>query len=155
MSSLHNYRTGFTAVEVLVIMGMLALVGGFSLIVSLDSYRGSSFRSDRTIFIAVLQRARAQAMSNICNGTCTDGAAHGVKVSGKSLVLFQGSSYASRDTDWDTEFSMNLAEASGDDEIVFAPLSGNASYATTTLADSMGHVSTTTISSAGQITWTN
>ena len=83
--------------EVLVVLTIIILVAGFSLFVSLDSYRGNSFRSERDTAIAVLQKARSQAMSNICFGTCTDGKAHGVHFTSTQYIIFQGNSFTAGD----------------------------------------------------------
>src|SRR4051812_38879538 len=73
-------NAGFSLIEILVVMGLLVLMSGFGLFVSMETYQGSNFSCDRSLFVAALQRARAQAIHNMCYGTCTDGVAHGVHV---------------------------------------------------------------------------
>lgn len=143
--------------EMIVVMGIFSLVGGLALFVSMDTYRGSNFHSDRNTFIASLQRARTQSMNNICLGSgCTDGKPHGVKVlSGNTIVVFQGTSYATRDSAVDSVFALNIASATGDSEFVFDRLSGASTAASATLADDSGRTSVVTINSEGQISWTN
>ena len=151
---------GMTFLEVLVVMGIFVMVGSFALFVSFETFRGSNFRSDRNLFVAALQRARAQAVNNVCvnssSYTCVDGRPHGVKVlPDGSLIIFQGLSYGARDSGVDAQFNMNIATTTGADEFVFSQLSGTSSAATTTITDANGHTSTTSVSTAGQISWTN
>jgi len=143
--------------EVLIVMGIFVLVGGFALFVSMETYRGTNFRSDRSVLIAALERARAQSVNNVCLGTgCTNGKPHGVKMlTNNTLVLFQGASYAARDTDVDSVFRMDTATTTGASEFVFSQLAGTSTPAEIVLTEQTGRVSTTTISSEGQITWTN
>lgn len=152
---------GFTLLEVLVVMGIMSILGGFALIVSLDVYRGFAFRTERDMLISVLHKARSQSMNNMCLGTgCTDGKPHGVHVSTGAYIVFQGASYASRDVAVDEVVPAENAAAritpGSLSEVVFAQLSGSAApVGSIGLTDSAGHISTTTINSEGQITWTN
>ncbi len=151
---------GFSMLEVLVVMGIFVLVGGFALLVSMESFHGSNFRTDRNTLIAALQRARAQAVNNICLGpVCTDGKPHGVKIlPGGSIVIFEGATYATRDAGVDAIFHTNAAAMSGANEFVFSQLSGTTSCASgcaVTMTDQAGHISTATTSAEGRIYWSN
>jgi len=143
--------------EMIVVMGIFALVGGTALFVSMETFHGSNFRSDRNLLAAALQHARAQSMNNMCLGAgCADGKPHGVKIlPDNSIVLFQGASYATRDASVDSVFHLNIAAATGANEIVFSQLSGASVATTVSVTDQAGHVSTMTISSEGRIAWTH
>jgi Tfp pilus assembly protein FimT len=150
-----RHARGFTFFEILVVMGLCIVVGGFALFVSMETYRGSNFHADRNLLVAALQRARAQSMNNMCSGTCTDGKPHGVKIlSNNTITLFQGASYATRDNAYDSVFTMNVATTTAVTEVVFTQLSGGATPAMIVLTGS-DKISTTTVSAEGQITWTN
>jgi prepilin-type N-terminal cleavage/methylation domain-containing protein len=152
---------GFTLLEVVVVMGIMTMLGGFALIVSLDVYRGYAFRTERDMLIAILHKARSQSMNNICLGVaCTDGRPHGVHIATGQYVIFQGASYAARDAAVDEVIPATNATASivpsSLSEVVFTQLSGTAApVGTVGLTDSAVHISTITINSEGQITWTN
>lgn len=154
---------GFTLMEALIVLALMTMAGSFILLVSMETYRGSSFRSERNTVVALLERARAQSIGNVCIGTCTDGKPHGVAIRPgdrpNQYVLFQGSDYASRDSAADAVFDSNqLVSTSGLSEVTFAQLSLVSSTiggSTLTLSDAAGHISTITIGAEGQITWTN
>ena len=164
MRSLRTYRhnsvqQGFTLLEVLMVTGIMTMVGGFALIVSMDVYRSFSFRTERDMLISVLHKARSQSINNICLGTgCTDGRPHGVHVTTGQYVIFQGASYATRDASVDEVVLAQSGAAkiapSSLTDVVFTQLSGAAlPVGTIGLLDDAGHVSATTINSEGQITW--
>lgn len=147
---------GFTLIEVLTVLGLFTLLAGLGLFASMDLYRGSSFHSERDLLVALLQHARAQAVNNICRGMCTDGVAHGVKIGSGNYIVFQGSSYASRDATQDQTFATSpLVTSSGDTEVVFAQLTGVAMPPAVIVLRIGGQVSTTTIEPNGRIWWTH
>lgn len=155
---------GFTLLEVLVVMGLIIMVAGFGLVVSFESYRGYNFRSERDTIVSVLQKARSQAINNMCFGAgCTNGKPHGVYFGtiGK-YIIFQGTSYATRDTAVDETINAANASASisGIQSVVFSTLSGDAvtvpaSPATLTVIDTGAHTSTITVDASGRIWWNN
>jgi Tfp pilus assembly protein FimT len=151
-----NGQAGITMLETLVVMGIFILVASFALLFTMDSFRGTTFHGDRDLFVSLLQRARAQAISNICSGTCTDGKAHGVAVVGNTYVLFQGTSYATRDTAVDSVFEASAAVArTGASEVVFSQLGGTSTSRVEFAHTGGERVSTTTVETNGRIWWTN
>jgi Tfp pilus assembly protein FimT len=151
-----NRSSGFTLLEILIVIAMSMLVGGFALFVSMETFRGSTFHSDRNLLVATLQRARAQAVNNVCIGVCTDGKPHGVHIQSDTYVLFQGSSYSASDPlNAVFESSVTTIKTPATLDIVFSQLSGATSAATVTLSDAAGRSSVITINAEGQITWTN
>ena len=141
-------------IEILVVFALIAIVGAFTLIFSMDAYRGSNFRSDRDLFVAGLQRARAQAMNNVCSDVlCSDGSPHGVKIlSNGTYVIFEGANYASRHQNSDSIFKFNTATTTTSNEIVFSALSGHTSVDTIVLTG-QGHSSTIKLNTEGRICW--
>lgn len=138
------------------------MLAGLGLFLSFDFYRSYAFRGERDLIITVLQKARSQAINNVCLGAgCVDGKAHGVYFAPGQYVIFQGNDYASRDAAADEVFDGNYSvSVSGAVQVIFGQLSGNASTSPAgsweiVLSDPSGHTSTTTINRAGQITWTN
>jgi prepilin-type N-terminal cleavage/methylation domain-containing protein len=153
---MRNAQKGLTVIEVLVVLGIMTIVGGFALVVSLTAYRGSSRHAGRATFVAALQHARAESIDDICEGSaCVAGAPHGVSLQADHYVLFQGPSYLARDASVDEAIPADPGLAhSGLSEVVFMNASGDAAQAgDIILTDPDGHVSTTTIGSEGQISW--
>lgn len=162
--NLRSYKKsangGFTLIEALVVMGILSMLGGLGLFLNLDTYRSLMFRSERDTLISAILKARSQSMNNMCIGTgCTDGKAHGVYVTKGKYVIFQGQSYATRDTSVDEAiYAQNdtVGFSSPSYEVVFAQLSGSV---TTPLDigfnDGAVHYSTTSINTEGRVSWTN
>jgi prepilin-type N-terminal cleavage/methylation domain-containing protein len=148
-------KRGMTMIEIMVVMGVFVVLASIALHFTIHSFQGSSVHSDRDEFVALLQRARAQSISNVCNGSaCTDGVAHGVAIIGSQYVLFQGESYATRDADQDAVFeATELVARSGSSEVVFTQLSGTTTGAQFVHVSSL-YVSTTTVESNGRIWWT-
>ncbi len=152
---------GFTLLEILVVMGLVLMVVAFGLIVSFDDYRGFTFRNERDIVVSVIQKARGQAINNMCFGAgCTDGKAHGVYfgIPGQ-YVVFQGASYATRDTAVDEviEARDKASVLSGMQSVVFGRLRADATTAggATLTISQPGHTSTITIEPEGRVWWTN
>lgn len=148
---------GFTLFEIVIVMSFIAIVGAFTMMVSMDTYRGYSFHTERDVLIAALQHARAEAQGNVCVGVaCTTGKSHGVYIEADKFIMFQGSSYLARDVSQDAVIPANKAIThSGISEVVFAPLSGNSPTPGTITLASSGHTSDIYIGTLGQILWSN
>lgn len=146
---------GFSLVEVLVVMALFAIVGGVGLLVSMESYRASSYHSDRALLVTLLQRARVQSLANLCSSSgCTDGAPHGVHVQSDAYILFEGSSYNSADTNNAVFGADTNTTHSFTGDVIFSQLSATTSATTITLSGG-GRTSDITVSSEGGISWTN
>jgi Tfp pilus assembly protein FimT len=159
----HPAQTGFTLLEVLIVIGLLIFLTGLTALMSLDSYRGYSFRGQRDNVISVLQKARGQAMNNVCLGstpTCSGGRPHGVHFSTDEYIIFQGASLddtpenASHDQVISADYPLIFTPAAP--EAVFKQLSGDATAPLNfTVSDEFGHSSDITINSEGRISWSN
>jgi prepilin-type N-terminal cleavage/methylation domain-containing protein len=151
-------QQGLTLLEILVVLGIFTIVGSFALVVSLDTFRDTSYHADREALIASLEHARAEAVDDICDGaSCATGSPHGVSIQADRYVIFQGSSYVARDMGEDEIIDANPAIThSGLAEVVFATSSGDVvNPGDIVLIDTSGRISTTTIGSYGQISWSN
>lgn len=160
---------GFTIIEMLIVVSIIVTVGGIGLFFGFDSLRGYSFRSDRDVLVSALQHARAEAMANICRGTCTDGKPHGVYVDAVNhkFIIFQTeNSNNPKYIDQTIEDKSYNAEIDGsslvthnngvDTEVVFKQLSGETSCSVScdiTLKDNTGRIDILHINSEGQIIW--
>lgn len=144
-----------TLIEVLVVLGLVAIVGGFSLVMGVDTFKKQIFRSDRDLLISALQRARALAISNTCFGpTCTTGLPHGVRIEPEQFIIFQGNSFDPADEYNEVVEITGGAIFTGPSEVIFQPLSGIVLLPGDIVIAALGSVSTTTVGAEGQIFWT-
>ena len=156
---------GFTLVEIVIVLALVAVVGSVSLFFGLDSFRAYAFHSDRDLLVATLEHARAEAIGNQCQANsesvCVDGRPHGVRIDADRIHLFQTVAampdYTHRDASVDAVFVSNEHTTfGGDSEVVFSQLSGDvATPAAITVTEAGGRISTITIGAEGQISWTN
>ena len=56
---------GFTLVEVLIAIAILAVIFSLGLFISFDFYKSYSARSEREIIVSALQKARSLSMNNV------------------------------------------------------------------------------------------
>lgn len=116
---------GFTLIEMLTVLGAMALLIAFSLFISLSDYRSGAFRAERDRLVTVLQTVRADALNNI------DEQPHGVAIEPqdhpKSYVEFEGLTYhpnSGKDIIIDMQYPPNFSSDSPK-EVIFYQLSGN------------------------------
>ena len=113
---------GFTLLEILLVVGLLALLGGIGTFVGLNSYRTGLFRSERDTVVGLLWEVRGRALNNV------DETPHGLKINDAGYTVFEGSSYAARVPAQDETTPVNSSFGhSGLDEVVFSQLSGSVS----------------------------
>ncbi len=150
---ISTVKKGFSLIELLVVLGMLAVIGGFSLAISMENYRGSAFDDEQALLIAALQKARSEGLSGVCiGGSCTAGQSHGVHIDPAQLVIFQGTNYSESDANNEyLPLQNNALMFSGMSDVVFAEFSGDASPAGAIVLSDTDRVSTTTIGEEGQI----
>lgn len=167
----HNKKkTGFTLIEVIVVVSMLMAIGALVVFINFNTWRGYAFRGECDLLTSVLQKARNQSINNICLGSgCIDGRPHGVAIRPpdrpNKYVIFQGNSYTdpahdfSLDEVFDSNENMNIQ---GIGEVVFSQLSGEASFpqnpglpeGNIILNETNGfHSETISINNEGRISW--
>lgn len=140
--------SGFTLIEVMVVLGLLALMAALGMFVSFDYYRSYQYRAELNTLGSMLQKARAQAQSNVNESP------HGVEILANAYVIFQGPFYAAREVSLDESFTANgLVSHSGMSEVVFAQLTGEASASSTITLTDGTRTSLISINNEGRIDW--
>ena len=154
--NLAQVKTGFSLIEVLLVLAMTGILLSGTLFFTNNYYRDTALQNERQLLMSLLYTARAEAMNNI------DGKPHGVaffpdEFSG--YVLFTGHDYESSDDSTrkmiPANYPINLS-ASSPTSITFDQLSGDANYSgDLILIDTNRSNATTliTINYAGKIGW--
>lgn len=81
---------GFTLIEIMISIGIMAIILALGLFLSFDAYRGYIFRSEQAVLVSALEHARSRSITNYfesSHGVCYDNSA-------KNYVLFRGTSYS-------------------------------------------------------------
>lgn len=113
-------KKGFTMIEILVVLGMLAIFATMGLVISFDSYRGYLFRSEYTTTVNLLTKARNRAINNFNESN------HGVAILDGEYRIFNTDEYDSDDDSTYDSYSRNNALIfTGPTEIIFQQLTGN------------------------------
>lgn len=138
-------NSGFTVIEIAVVIGLFALIIALALIMSMDVWRGSSFQSEQDIVLSLLYKARSRAVSNINesnHGLCID-------QDERKYIVFEGDNCDADGTAFDMSNGFTFT---GDTEIVFDARTGSTNgYAFT--IDGQGKSREFTINPEGGITW--
>lgn len=146
---------GFTLMEVLITLGLIAIVAIVVSVLDINNFRGDSFRSEVSTIGTSLQTARANSFNNINQKK------HGVAFNPggfSGYVIFEGNTYSTRDASKDillpASYIVTFSPASPT-EVVFEQLNGNANYnGDITLTDPQRGLSLViNINNEGKIAW--
>src|SRR5438105_2008049 len=81
--ALKKNTAGFTLIEIIIAIAILAIILTLGLFISFDFYKSYAFRSEKNIIVSVLQKARGQALNNI------NQARHGVSFQSGQYIIFE------------------------------------------------------------------
>lgn len=129
---------GFTLVELLLVIGLMLIIGVFMFPLGISFYRSQMANEA----VEGIQSALRQAQTFAITGK--HDSSFGVKFFADSYLLFEGESYASRNTTEDELFSIGARiEDVGPDEVVFELFSG--------LPSATGTIEVTSGEKSGQV----
>lgn len=141
-------NAGFTLLEVIVTVVILAVVASIGLFVGADFYKSYVLASERDSLVSILRKARAGAMNNFLE------LPQGVFIDQDKFTIFKGLSYAGRNSQYDEIiFRFRAVDISGPAEVVFQPIRGTSGVSgTITLSDGVKNVAIE-INDEGRISW--
>ena len=147
-------QLGFTVIEVLVVIGIFAILAALGLFFSMDFYKTYSYNSEQVNVASVLSKARARSLANVNESW------HGVRITGNKLTLFQGSnpvkSWANRNTAKDEDVPASSGLSISDQDVIFDQLSGNTGCPPADCVitvSGLGQSKTIKVTSQGAIIW--
>ncbi len=125
MASPIKPETGFTLIEILIVISLCALLASLLPFESLKQIGKRSLEAERTQAFVMLSEARARALNNI------DSLPHGVHFEKNKYTLFRGPRFEENASSNEMYETQNVEVDSPD--ILFDNLSGSAAVATVTL----------------------
>lgn len=141
-------KEGFTLIEIGIVFAIFALIAGLGLPLGIDAYRNYLLTSETRNIISILRRAENLAFSNSYNS------AYGISFQPDRFVIFQGESYATRNSIFDENYLKTTGiTASSTPEIIFSPLSGLPNSSTTIILSNGIRSQAVSINSQGVIDW--
>lgn len=141
-------KSGFTLIEILISLGIFAILFAIGLPLSLDSYRNYILNSETSNLVTLIRRAESLALSNVHNSS------HGIYIEEDRIILFEGESYAARNTAFDEEFERaEVVSISGPTEIVFSALESKPNAAVSFVLSNLLNVHRVDVNEHGAIFW--
>lgn len=142
-------RRGFTLVEVLLSVAVIAVLAG----ISAPVFSRLMTKNDLDTAVVSLAQSwrRVQELSMANDGDSV----WGVKVAAGSITLFKGGSYAGRDTGYDETFDLpsTISVSGAAMEVTFNKLTGTPSATGTVSLTSFGDTRTLNINSKGTVSY--
>ncbi len=145
--SMERTSAGFSLIEILVVLTIMAIIGIFAITGFKDYARfqqyDASVATAKSTFIDARVRARSAKFDQ----------SYGVKILTNSLVVFRGSTYSAgastNETVALTGVKLSRSLTGGTDQIVFSKLTGLPSATGTITIVGVEHVATTTLTISG------
>jgi len=140
---------GLTLFEILIVIGIIAILLSLTLPLGLDFYRSQQLETQSQGVIQALRRAQLKAMS------VESDSAFGVHLTDDNYTLFKlskGEIYATRDANFDEVFDLPMIiTVSGLNEVVFSKLEGKPNITGDIIVSSDGNTATININELGRI----
>lgn len=112
-------KAGFTITEVLLSLSVLVILAGLSMPVAWSYLAQSDLEVATQVTVQSIRRAQGLALM------MSEDSDWGVKIQNNKVILFKGSNFGSRDTEFDEETELDLyIQIQGPEEIIFEKFSG-------------------------------
>jgi prepilin-type N-terminal cleavage/methylation domain-containing protein len=110
---------GFSLIEIIIVIALLAVVASFSSLFSTDSISRSYALSERDLLVSLLTQIRVKALSNI------DEQPHSLHVQADNYVMYEGTTYNASNPTNHIIPKISKAQIQGLDTITFEQLTAN------------------------------
>lgn len=142
-------NSGFTLWEITIVLAIMAVLFSVGLFANMELYRQRVLGAERDTIVSVLKRARSEAQNNI------NEAGHGVYFgSASNYVIFQGTTYASRNPAYDENFDRSSGlTLSGPAEVDFSPLDASSNVSGTISVSNGMQSAGISVNYEGMVNW--
>ena len=144
----RGFHSGFTLIEILVVIAIIGMVLSFGLTIDINTLRGDTFQAEINTIVSVLERARSQSMANLSDAN------HGVCYIEPNYIIFTGDTCTADDSEIipaNTDITSN-ASTTLPAEIVFERLTGRTTGATIHISHGVNEADII-INDEGTINW--
>ena len=147
LPSTTHYPSGFTLIEILLSLALLAILSTLTLAVSGGLFARVQLNLATATLTQTLRRAQFLAQGSISDTSW------GVKTNQDSITLFSGDTFTARDHTLDEPTGISSAVSLEDEEIVFQKWSGTTTPRTLTLTTADNETISLTINSKGIVSY--
>jgi prepilin-type N-terminal cleavage/methylation domain-containing protein len=110
---------GFTLIEILIVISLISILIFFLVSIGLNFYKSQQLESQAQTILQILRRAQLKAMAIEFDSS------FGVYLTNSNYTLYKGSSYATRDLQYDEVFELpEIINVKGLSEVVFSKSEG-------------------------------
>ncbi len=138
---------GFTLIEVLLVVGVLAILLTLAIPVTIDFYKSQQLDTHTQGIIQTLRRAQLKAMS------IEEDSSFGVFLTNDNYILFRGNSFATRDAAFDEIFDLPVVITVQDSpkDVVFSKFEGKPNAIGSIILSNDGLIQVININEIGRI----
>ncbi len=142
----QKFLTGFTLIEILLVIIILAVLAGSAIPISINFYKTQQLDTHAKGVVQALRRAQLKAMS------IESDSIFGVYLTDDNYILFKGSSFDIRDISYDEVFDLpQIITVSGIQEITFSKFEGMPNTIGNIILNNNGNTRTISINKMGRL----
>jgi len=136
---------GITLVELLLVISLGAILSAASVPIASSFLIRSNLRDSKDKLVSQLYKAKINSMTNKENSSW------GVSTTGNDIIVFKGSSYATRDSAFDQAFNHPNSINITSHEIIFTQYTGDTTQTTYSISNNQNETFTVSVNQVGNI----